>query len=101
MVIRIETVLNSLDPLDRVHAGLTVALHHYSYAAVQSIAETLRTRVIQHIVEHGIQLTGSGTTLVAGQVGYSEKLRDIDGATILSQQQGYRLLNKKRIMDDK
>ena len=46
-----------------------MALHHCSYAAVQSIAEPLRARVIQHIVGHGIQLTGSGATLVAGQVG--------------------------------
>ena len=39
--------LNNLDPLKRIDAGLTMALHHYSYAAVQSIAEPLRTRVIQ------------------------------------------------------
>ena len=34
-VIHIETVLNNVDPLDRVYAGLTMALHHYSYAAAQ------------------------------------------------------------------
>ena len=100
VVIPMETVLKKYLDLDRAHAALTMALHHYSYAAVQPIAEPLRTIVIQYIVEHGMQLTGSGTILVAGQVGHSEKLQDIDGTTTLSQQQGYRLLNKKRLLDD-
>ena len=32
--------------------------------------------------------------------GGKSKVQEIDGTTILSQQQGYRLLNKKRILDD-
>ena len=57
--------------------------------------------VIEYIVQHGIQLMGNSTDLIPGQIAYSDqRLQEIDSAMILSQHQGYKLLNKKIVMDD-
>ena len=76
-------------------------LNHHTYPAVQTISEPLKTMVIEYIVQHGIQLMGNSTDLIPGQTGYSDqRLQEIDSAMILSQHQGYKLLNKNKVMDD-
>ena len=78
-----------------------MALSQYTYPAVQAINEPRKTRVTEYIVKHGIQLGGNSMALLPGQIGYSDqKLQEIDSSVILSQQQGYRPLNKKRIMKE-
>ena len=50
------------------------------------------------MVQRGIHLYGNNTALIPGQVGYSDQqLQEVDSAVILAQQEGYRLLNKKKI----
>ena len=100
IIIPIEKVLNAIDPLDRIHAGFVMALNHHTYSAVQTISEPLQTMVIEYIVQHGIQLMGNSTDLIPEQIGHSDqRLQEIDSAMILSQHQGYKLLNKKKVMD--
>ena len=39
--------------------------------------------------------------LIPGQIGYSDqRLQEVDSTVILSQQQGYKLLNKNKIMGE-
>ena len=57
--------------------------------------------VTEYIVQHGVRLMGNSTDLIPGQIGFSgQRLQEVDSAMILSQHQGYKLLNKKKIMDD-
>ena len=96
-----QTVLGTDNPLDRVRAGFSMALSYCTYPAVQAINEPLKTKITEYIVKHGIQLGGNSMALVPGQIGYSDQKRqEMDSSVILSQQQGYRLLNKKRIMKE-
>ena len=101
IIIPIQKVLDTEDPLDRIHAGFSMAFSYHTYPAVQAISEPLRTRVIEYIVQHGIQLSGNNMALIPGQIGYSDqRLQEVDSTAILSQQQGYKLLNKKKIMGE-
>ena len=100
IVINIEHMLSLEDKLDRKHAGFSMAINQYTYAAIQAVPEPLRTRLFHYILENKLQLSGEATILDPGQAGYSDqRVRDVDSAFILSQHSGYKMMHGKRIQD--
>ena len=57
--------------------------------------------VIEHVVQHGIQLMGNSTDLIPGQIGYSDqRLQEIDSAMISRNIKEASCSTKKKGMDD-
>ena len=101
IVINIEHMLGLEDKLDRKHAGFSMAINQYTYAAIQAVPEPLRARLFHSILENKLQLSGEATILAPGQAGYSDqRMREVDSALILSQHNGYKMMRSKRIQDE-
>ena len=101
IVINIEQMLGVEDKFDRKHAGFSMAINQYTYAAIQAVPEPLRTRLFHYILEKKLQLSGEATTLAPGQAGYSDqRMREMDSAVILSQHNGYKMMHSKRIQEE-
>ena len=101
IILNIAQMLGVEDKFDRKHAGFSMAINQYTYAAIQAVQEPLRTRLFHYILENKLQLSGDATILSPGQAGYSDqRMREVDSAVILSQHNGYKMMHSKQIQEE-
>ncbi|CAJ1381172.1 unnamed protein product [Effrenium voratum] len=55
IVINIEQMLGVEDKFDRQHAGFSMAINQYTYAATQAVPEPLRTRLFRYSCQERLQ----------------------------------------------
>ena len=75
-----------------------MALNHHTCPAAQTISEPLKTG---HRTHRSTWNTADGKQHgLDPWTDWVQRLQEVDSAMILSQQQGYKLLNEKNVIDD-